>query len=113
MTYSEEMLPNGVRQITLVGVLDSNVAMNRGEELREYVTNQGGSVLLDLAGLEYLSSSGIRVLLLCAKDLHEADGTLYLAAPQPRVMSVITIAGYVPTFPVYQTVEEALQVLSG
>jgi anti-anti-sigma factor len=113
ITYSEEILSNGVRHIVFVGVLDSNVAMNRGDELHDFVTREGGTVLVDLSELEYLSSSGMRVILRCSKTLFEMDGALHLAAPQPRVMSVITIAGFVPTCPVYQTLDEALEALSG
>jgi anti-sigma B factor antagonist len=111
LTYTEDSLPNGVRHIKLAGMLDSDVAMNEGDEVRHYITGQGGTVLLELTDLEYLSSAGVRVVIRSAKDLDEAGGTLHIAAPQPRVMAVLTIAGFVPTFPLHKTVEEALAAL--
>ena len=112
ITYGETILANGVRQIRLAGILDSNVAMDRGDDVYDFVTKQGGIVLVDLSDLEYLSSSGMGVILRCAKELNTTDGELLLAAPQPRVMSVITIVGFIPTFPVYQTLDEALEAIS-
>ena len=76
-----------------------------------YVAGQGGTVLLELTDLEYLSSAGVRVVIQCAQDLDKAAGRLHIAAPQPRVMAVLTIAGFVPTFPLHKTVEEALATL--
>ena len=112
VTWSEEALPNGVRQIALTGVLDSSVLAERDEVLFELVAGRGGVVLVSLAGLEHLTSSGIRLFVRCAKTLDEAGGRLHLAAPQPRVMSVLTIAGITTMIPVYQTLDEALEALS-
>lgn len=111
LTITEAVLDNGVRQFKLEGVLDSSEANARGEEHRETIVDDGGTVLMDLSELTFLSSGGMRVLMLIAKDLDAAGGVLHLAAPQPRVMSVLTISGFVPAFPVHQTLEEAHAVL--
>ena len=111
--FSEETLPNDVRHVRLTGTFDSNEAMSRGDELLDQVAGPGGKVLFDLAALEYLSSGAVRVVILCAKRLDEVGGTLHIAAPQPRVMSILTIAGFVPAFPVHETIEEALAALGG
>jgi anti-sigma B factor antagonist len=113
VTWGEEMLPNGVRQVALAGVLDSSVVVNRDDELFEFVAGRGGVVLVNLSGLGFLTSSGIRLFVRWAKALDEAGGRLHLAAPQPRVMSVLTIAGITTVIPVYQTLDEALAALSG
>lgn len=110
-SYTEQTLPDAVRQVSLVGTFDSNEAMSRGDELLELVVGQGGRVLMDLSELEYLSSGAVRVVILCAKRLAEANGALHIAAPQPRVMSILTISGFVPAFPVHETLEEALAAL--
>ena len=113
ITYSGETLENGVRHIFLAGTLDSAVEANRGDALHDFITRDGGIVLLDLTNLEYLSSGGMRVILGCAKALKAVDGELHIAAAPPRVMSVLTIAGFPSLFPVYQTLDEAMEALVG
>lgn len=113
ITLTEESLPNGVRHVKLGGTFDSNEAMSRGEELTELVAGPGGTVLLDLTELDYLSSGAVRSVILCAKRLDEVGGKLHVAGPQPRVMSILTISGFVPAYPLYETLEEAMEALAG
>lgn len=105
--HTEETWPNGVRQVALVGMLDSDEAMKNGEELRQFILGQGGKVLLDLAKLTYLSSAGMRVLVGAIKDLHERSGEMHIAAAEERVMAVITIGGITELCSIYRTLEEA------
>jgi anti-anti-sigma factor len=49
-------------------------------------------LVLDLTDLVYVSSAGIRVFLLAARQLR-GRGTLLLAAPSPMVRQVFDIAG--------------------
>jgi anti-anti-sigma factor len=111
-TFQETVLSGSVRQFALIGVLDSGSAIIREDELFNQVTESDGTVLMDLSQLTFLSSAGIRVIIRCGKDLKKAGGELHLAAPQPRVMAVLTIAGLVPVFPLYQTLQEAYTALS-
>lgn len=113
VTLDELLLSNGVRQFDVSGVLDSATFFETGDQLYDTVTGQGGTVLMNLTDLEYVSSAGMRLFVRCAKSLAETGGELHLAAPQPRVMSVLTIGGFVPTFPVYQTLDEGLAAIGG
>ena len=45
----------------------------------------GDVVVLDLAGVEHVSSAGLRVLMLASRQVSGQGGTLVVAAPQPRV----------------------------
>lgn len=112
--YSEAVLPGGVRQVALSGSLDSKVNLKRGDDLYAFITQGGGSVLVDLSALDYISSGGIGTLIRCLKTLNGAGGALHLAAPQPRVRSAIDIvASFLPDFPMHATLDEALAALSG
>ncbi len=109
---AEEFMNNGLLKISLGGSLDAPGAMGIEEQFQNRLKEQGGSVIVDLSGLEYMSSYGLRMLLMAAKALHDQGGALMLAAPKTHVMDVIRVAGYDTMFPVYQTVDEALIALN-
>lgn len=113
VTYSEETLKSGARKVALVGMLDSAAAAAMAEELEAFISGKGGQVIVDMSGLDFIASSGLRVLLVSAKALYDSGGQLHLAAPNPRVMSVLDIAGYVSLFPVYKTLDEAIAAVGG
>lgn len=108
VTIHEELLDDGLRKISLLGVLDAPSAMAIEEQFQAKLLEKGGNVIIDMAGVEYMTSYGLRMLLVGAKALRERKGELHLAAPNPHVMKVITLAGYDTMFPVHETIEDAL-----
>lgn len=50
-------------------------------------------LVVDLGDVRYLDSSGIRVLILAARTLAEAGGTLTVVNPQPIVRRVLDVTG--------------------
>lgn len=113
VTYTEEFLEKGLRQVSLEGTLDAPGAMAIENGFQEVLTGQGGQVIIDLSGVDFMSSYGLRMLLVGAKALHAAGGGLHLAAATPHVMQVIHVAGYDTMFPVYETVQDAIITLTG
>lgn len=111
VNFTEEFLENGVLKIALSGSLDAPGAMGVEEQFQNRLNEQGGKVIVDLSGLEYMSSYGLRMLLMAAKSLHDHSGGLFLAAPRQHVMDVIRVAGYDTMFPVYESLDEAIRVL--
>ena len=55
-------------------------------------------VVIDLAGVDYISSAGLRVLLLAAKRLKPPQGLLVLCGLGPSVRSVLELAGFTSLF---------------
>ena len=82
----------------------------QAEIARVYATIAAGArhVLLDLGGVTFLSSSGLRALLLVRKELLAQGGELRLCAPRPQVREVFTLTGFTQVFAIHQTREEAL-----
>lgn len=111
VSVSEEVLSDGVRQVSMSGTLDSAVAMNEGEKLQTTITKGGGVVVLDLSGVDYISSGGLRIFVRCAKGLDEAGGALHLTAPQPEVKSILEVTGFNSVYPLHDTLEDALKSL--
>ena len=64
-------------------------------------------VIVDLAGLEFIDSSGVAALARGRRQAWQAGGDLVLAAPQREVMLVLAVTRLIDAFCVYATVEEA------
>ena len=67
----------------------------------------GPSVIVDLAGLEGISYSGLSVLLRIRKWTRRSGGDLPLAAPQQPVRRILEATGLIDVFSVYPSVEVA------
>ena len=65
-------------------------------------------LLVDLAGVEYISSAGLRVLLMAAKRLKEPPAALVLCGLGPGVRTVLELAGFLPLFAIEPGREQAL-----
>jgi anti-anti-sigma factor len=69
-------------------------------------------VVLDVSGLEYISSAGLRVLMLAAKHVRARNGILVVAAPRPMVREILEISKFTLVFPLFATVREAVATAS-
>nr|PZN27954.1 MAG: anti-anti-sigma factor [Chloroflexota bacterium] len=66
-------------------------------------------VLLDLGAVTFMSSTGLRALLLVRKELLNQGGQLRLCNLQPQVLEVFTLTGFTQVFAIHTTREEALR----
>ena len=82
------------------GVLEKSVATHLGAGQRRFI--------LDLAGMEYVSSAGLRIFLMLAKKLSGGKGSLALCGLSPQVKEVFDIAGFTRLFTLASTRAEAL-----
>jgi anti-anti-sigma factor len=69
-------------------------------------------VVLDLGGVEYIASVGLRALMLAARQAKAQGSTLVVAALQPLVREVFEISRFTLLFTVFATVRDALAALS-
>jgi anti-anti-sigma factor len=111
-SFEEEKVKDGIFKFTLCGTLDAPGTMVIEDEFRSRVSAAGGRVIVDLLGVDYISSYGLRMLLVGARAVNNLDGMLSLAGANENVMQMIRVAGYETILPVYATVEEAVASLS-
>jgi anti-sigma B factor antagonist len=64
-------------------------------------------IIVDLAGLEFIDSSGVAALARGRRHARHAGGDLALAAPRQQVLRVLTLARLIEVFPVHASVDEA------
>jgi anti-sigma B factor antagonist len=64
-------------------------------------------IIVDLAGLEFIDSSGVAALARGRRQAWQGGGDLVLAAPQQEVKLVLAVTRLIDAFSVYATVAEA------
>lgn len=97
-----------VQVFTVQGRVDARTAGVLEQALLTAVDDGARQIVVDCAALDYLSSAGLRALLLAAKQLGRAGGTLALAAVRDEIREVLDISGFSAIFPVYPTRGEAI-----
>lgn len=65
-------------------------------------------MVVDLAGVDYISSAGLRVLLSSARRLQQGQGKLVIAAPSTQARQILDMAGFSAIIPVIDTTDEAI-----
>lgn len=103
MTRRDEMI-----LVQIQGRLDINTAPELETKLLVPAAIPGIRMVLDMGGLEYLSSYGLRVLLKLTKVLHQHDGALKLVAVPELVLQVLNTSGLARFLSIHPTVEAAL-----
>ena len=66
------------------------------------------AVVLDFSAVDYISSAGLRVLMLAAKQARASGGTVVVAALQPVVREIFQISRFDKVIPCHPGVAEAL-----
>ena len=101
--------------LTPVGRIDNSTTDALRADLNAHLAacrNGGDRLVLDFSGVDYISSVGLRVLMLAAKKAREQDGTIVVAGLQPVVREIFEISRFNLVFQCYETVREALAKVS-
>lgn len=107
----KEQRHGNVTVLGLIGRLDSLTCRAFEGQLLGTL-GDSSAVVVDCAGMEYISSAGLRVLLMAAKQARSAGGQLALATLQDNPREVFEISGFAAIFSIYPTLEEALAAVS-
>lgn len=85
---------DGVTVVQLSGKLDSAVSNDVTEQLNALVNAGHSKLILNLKELTYISSAGLRSIMVVAKLAKEAGGETRLCAPNGRVLKVLEESGF-------------------
>jgi anti-anti-sigma factor len=109
LQYSE--LTNDIRLIKLTGQLDILGVGKIETPFAEYCAGDEVRVVVDLSGVDFLASIGIRLLTLTAKSVMSRGGKMVLLSPMPDVQHVLEITGIPDIIPIYSRLESAETIL--
>src|ERR1700728_1474566 len=98
---------NGWAVVTLSGELDVADAADVVATLAAAVARQR-EIIIDLAGLEFIDSSGLAALARVRKQARRAGGDVLLAAPQHQVLRGLALTRMLEVFCVHASVAEAV-----
>lgn len=98
--FSVETAPDGVVTIALGGRLDIEGAQTVELKIAGHTAVDNGAFILDLSGVSFLASIGIRTLLSTAKSVRSRGGRLVLLGPDPNVDQTLRVAGIDRLIPV-------------
>ena len=99
----------GVRTvISVTGEIDVYTAPTLRERLNELVADGEYHLVVDMAGVDFLDSTGLGVLVGGLKRARSHDGTLQLVCDQEKILKVFRITGLTKVFPIHASLGEAL-----
>jgi anti-sigma B factor antagonist len=104
----EEM--DGVTVATLFGELDGRTAPLVQEKLMA-LPEPNGKALLDMSGVNYISSAGLRALLMLYRRMAANDGRVALVGLAENIKDVMVVTGFLEFFEDYDTLAEGLSAL--
>jgi anti-anti-sigma factor len=106
MQISEDK--NGdVLMVGLKGRLDAATSKTVEEFLLKKIDAGEKKLVLDLSGLDYISSVGLRVFMMAAKRLKVVQGKVVVCALSAPIKQVFEIAGFTNLFPMFDTRDAA------
>jgi len=97
----------GYHVIALKGRLDNLTALEFADSIKGDIAAGARRILVDGAGLKYVSSAGIAELLAAGKELGDLGGSLAFTALTKPVRSVFEIVGFPRLFKIYESRGEA------
>jgi anti-sigma B factor antagonist len=77
------------------------------DRLLELFETPSGKVIIDCSKLTYISSSGLRVLLMALKKSMSTGGDLRLCGVHTNIRELMVISGFTSIFNIYEDQEEA------
>jgi len=99
----------GVLTLTLKGRLDADGTDKVAGLLAGYIDRGERRLVLDISQVDYISSVGLRALMLAAKRLGPLGGKMVLCAPQAPVRHLLEVAGFTSMFSIAASRDEAAE----
>lgn len=101
--------PRGdVAVIGITGSVDGLTAETLLATMQEHVEKGHTRLVVDLHGVDYTSSAGLRALLATVKEARRRGGDLRLARINPNVRKVLELSGFVTILKVFEEVDAAV-----
>ena len=103
---------DGVLTIRVAGRIDGTTSPRFGEVVLDGQDESDRAMLIDCAGLAYIGSAGLRVLMMIAKALKHRELTFVLFAMPETIRDVFQISGFDKIITSYPTEAAALAAMN-
>lgn len=112
MNIDTEQLAGSILKISLSGRMDVAGIQQIDRKVADLIAPPCRAVIIELSKVDFLTSVGIRMLLIVAKAMHGRGGKMVLVNPNPAVSRILELAGVDMTISVYRDVETACTALT-
>lgn len=102
----------GIGVIGIGGELDAQSSPELTQFFNKQIAESTQNFVLDLQGLAYSSSAGIRIFLGMARESRSQGGDLRIAAVQPQVYKIFKLSKFDRIVKIFSSVDEAIQSFS-
>ena len=96
----------GIVVVSPIGSIDASTFEVFDEKMDDILKQKPDVIIFDMEFADYISSSGIRVLLKTKKALKETNGRMVFMNLQPQIQKVFDILKAIPTLNVFASIEE-------
>jgi anti-anti-sigma factor len=105
VTFSQK---NDVIIVQVTGSIDALTADILANALLEQINNGETNMVVDLSGVEFISSAGLRALLNAQKEIRKIGGDICLSSPNPQVGGLLKISGFASIFKTFDETNDAV-----
>ena len=96
----------GVMVVSPIGAIDASTYTILENKVEDALKESPEVIIFDMEFADYISSTGIRVLLKTKKTLKETDGKMVFMNLQPQIKKVFDILQAIPTLKVFASIAE-------
>ncbi|MBX2976025.1 MAG: STAS domain-containing protein [Ignavibacteriaceae bacterium] len=107
MEFSSEKI-SSYNLISLNGRLDTITSISFEKYLLNEIESNQSNFILDCKNLSYISSAGLRILLLLSKKVKPLNGEVVLVGLQEQIEEVFRISGFDALFRIHISVDEVI-----
>jgi anti-sigma B factor antagonist len=93
--------PNRLQLFEIVGRVDNDSALALAQSIKNALASGRDQVLLDMSGVEYMNSAGLRELVKAFKQVQRISGRLILVNPSEYVRKLLELVGLETIFEIY------------
>ena len=109
MEINEQKTDQGII-IGVIGRLDTTNYSMLEKKLMDLIDSNHHKILVECSKMDYISSSGLRILLMGLKKITLLKGKFALCGLQENINEIFEISGFTSIFEIYSTKEDALKV---
>ena len=99
---------DGVTVVSVSESVDAMTAADLTKTISDQISEGRANLIVDLAGVEFMSSAGLRTLLGAVKESRAAGGDLRIVSSNPGVDKVLKMSGFHNIAKVYTSAADAL-----
>jgi len=102
-----------VQVVAATGRLDGIYSTAFAKEVGELIVGTNPKILLDFSEIDFVSSAGLRAVLLLMKKAKASGGVFALCGVNEQVREVLDVSGFTDLFAIHPGRAEALAALTG